>query len=131
MKIIFKLFIALSFLILTISANAESKIMLFGDSDYKKYLGCLNCSKFSSDSIHNEFGQHGSKFSTISINNQFGQYGSQFSQLSPCNAYATNPPAIVDDTGNFYGYLTLNKFLSQATDNQDMLAWLKYKVCSN
>ena len=117
-------------LVLTTNANASSKIMLFGDQNHKKYLGCLNCSEFSPESIHNEFGNYGSEFSVTSINNVFGQYGSEFSPLSACNEFATYPPVVVDDSGNYYGYLTLNDSLSRI-ESSDMLSWLKYKICSN
>lgn len=130
MKSLFKLLTIFSILVLTTNANASSKVMLFGDQNHKKYLGCLNCSEFSSESIHNEFGNYGSEFSATSINNEFGQYGSEFSPLSACNEFATYPPVVVDDSGNYYGYLTLNDSLSRI-ESSEMLSWLKYKICSN
>jgi hypothetical protein len=39
---------------------------------------------------------------------QIGTYGSNYSDSSPWNRYATSPPVIVDEQGNFYGYLTAN-----------------------
>lgn len=104
--------------------------MIYGEQDHSKYLGCLNCSEFFPESVHNKFGQYGSDFSPISIHNDFGQYGSKFSPYSACNNFASYPPAIVDETGNFYGYLTLNKLLPRASNNQEILSWLTYRVCS-
>jgi hypothetical protein len=77
------------------------KLMLFGGRDHKTYLGCLNCSKFDTDSVANEFGPHGSAFETDSIFNRFGDFGSPYSDYSPCNRFASDPPVIVDPRGNF------------------------------
>jgi hypothetical protein len=108
---------------------AEKKIMLFGGADHDVYLGCFNCSSLASDSIHNDIGKYGSDISSTSIFNDIGQYGSDISQYSPCNDIASNPTALVDEDGRFYGYLTLNGIKSQAINDPDILAWLKHKVC--
>jgi hypothetical protein len=89
---------------------AQTELLLFGGDGHKVFLGCLNCSKFDGASVLNEFGQHGSKFSSESIFNQFGEYGSPYSTHSACNAYATDPPVIVDRSGNYYGRLTVNRY---------------------
>jgi hypothetical protein len=85
-------------------------LLLFGGTDHKTFLGCLNCSEFDSSSVCNEFGNFGSEFSGESIWNEFGTYGSEYSALSPWNEYTSTPPVIVDRQGNFYGYFTANEF---------------------
>jgi hypothetical protein len=40
--------------------TAPPKLMLFGGEGHKTYLGCLNCPKYASDSVFNEYGPHGS-----------------------------------------------------------------------
>ena len=107
---------------------AQQKIMIFGGKNHDVYLGCLTCSEFESDSLTNKFGTYGNKFSGESIFNKFGNYGGKFSDYSPCNKFASHPPIIVDENGNSYGYLTLNKFNSPTTD-ANILNWLKYTVC--
>lgn len=122
----------LLFLILTSSSvYAEKKIMLFGGQNYDVYLGCFNCSDVASDSIHNDIGKYGSDISSTSIFNDIGRYGSDISQYSPCNDIASNPPALVDEEGGFYGYLTLNDIKPKAITDPKILAWLKYRVCKN
>lgn len=111
------------------SVMAEKKIMLFGGSNNDVYLGCFNCSDLASDSIHNSIGIYGSEVSSTSIFNDISQYGSEISQFSPCNILASNPPALVDDEGNLYGYLTLNELKPKALTDPDILAWLKHEVC--
>ena len=77
-------------------------------NDGKVYLGKLVTNEFDSDSIWNEYGDYGSEYKQNSIWNEFGTYGSEFSQESAFNDFASNPPQIVDNNGNFFGYLTTN-----------------------
>ncbi|MFM0699512.1 hypothetical protein [Paraburkholderia sediminicola] len=111
------------------AAQAQVKLMLFGGASHDVYLGCLNCSEVTPDSVHNDIGQYGSDISPQSIFNDIGRYGSDVSSESPCNDIASDPPAIVDQNGGFYGYLTLNDAHAKAVTDQNILAWLKYKVC--
>jgi len=87
--------------------------MIFGGSDHKTYLGCLNCNKYAIDSILNTYGEYGSQYSSSSIFNPYGDFGSLYSSYSVCNPYATDPPVIVDSDGKFYGRLTLNQYNSE------------------
>lgn len=83
------------------------KLMLFsGDT----YLGCLNCSSLSSDSICNPFGTYGNSFSGQSIWNSFGTHGNSFSPNSPWNSFSPGGPVIVDEDGNSYGRFSINTF---------------------
>lgn len=103
--------------------------MIFGGSGHKTYLGCLSCSEYATDSVFNEYGQHGSEYSTESIHNEYGQYGSRYSAYSPCNPYASDPPVVVDQNGNYYGRLTVNRYHAEGTfGDADVLAWLEL-VC--
>jgi hypothetical protein len=104
--------------------------MIFGGEDHEQYLGCMNCSEYVHDSVENIFGPFGSKFSATSIRNHFSSFGSQFSSYSACNTFASEPPRIVDDDGNFYGTLTINRFNLQRIRNQTVLAWLE-GICAN
>lgn len=102
----------LLFLTITIvfSSNVSAqfgKLMLYSED---KYLGCLDCGDFNSESICNSFGTYGSSFSSDSIWNGFGTYGSSFSSKSPWNSFSSNGPKIVDDNGNFFGRFSINTF---------------------
>lgn len=100
------------------TAPAEAKMMLFGGSGHDDYLGCLDCSEFTSESICNEFGSYGSGFVSSSIFNEFGSYGSEYSSKSPWNEFtsSTDVPVLVDENGGFYGYFTINAFRANAVD---------------
>ena len=100
--------------------GTPTKLMLFGGKNNKQYLGCLSCAKYDTDAITNEYGKYGSHYATNSIWNVYGTYGSQYSQYSWRNSYATNPPVIVDGSGNFYGYFTVNKYFP----NRTRINWL-------
>lgn len=84
------------------------------------FLGKLTSNSFDSESIFNEFGNYGSKFSTTSIFNEFSSYGGQFSSLSPFNSFTSTPPKIFIN-GNFWGYLTVNDFVSGQKLNPNRL----------
>ena len=117
--------IAILVILSTIGAKAQT-LHLYGGDNHDTYLGCLNCSSFNSSSIWNEFGSYGSSFNSNSIWNEFGTYGSKFSSYSPWNAYSSSPPAIVDRDGNFYGYLTVNRFHANRAEFDLVLELYKY-----
>ena len=83
-------------------------LLLFSDDD--TFLGCLNCSEYSAESICNEYGTYGSEYSAESIWNEFGTYGSEYSSESPWNEFSSNGPKIVDKNGNYYGRFSINTF---------------------
>lgn len=72
-------------------------LYIYGGEDHDVFLGKLNASKYDSKSIWNEY----------------DTYGSEYSSYSPFNSYASYPPVIVDEEGNFYGYFTVNKYKSK------------------
>jgi hypothetical protein len=76
-------------------------------ADDGKFLGKISASKFTSDSIANEYGPYGSSYSPTSIFNVNGVYGSQFSVLSPFNTVATRPPVLFNGQTPF-AFLTVN-----------------------
>jgi hypothetical protein len=96
------------------AANAPA-LLLFGDTDHRTFLGCLNCNQFDSNSVCDQFGHYGSEFSSESIWDEFGHFGSRFSSDSPWNEFASSPPVIVDKQGNFYGYFSSNSVQVQRT----------------
>ncbi len=89
------------------------KLMIFGGTSHKDYLGCLNCTESATDSIFNRYGEYGSPYQSNSIWNHYGDYGSRYSDYSVCNKYSQDPPVIVDQEGAYYGRLTLNEYHSE------------------
>lgn len=109
----------------------STKLMIFGGTDHKTYLGCLNCNEYATDSVFNSYGTHGSPYSSESIWNHYSEYGSQYSIYSACNPFASDPPVIVDQNGTYYGRLTLNEYHPQRGSGTSYFNWLKNKVCEN
>ena len=103
---------------------AGTKLMLFGGSSHDTYLGCVSCNRYEADSVFNTYGLHGSRFGAQSIFNHYSDFGSRYSQYGACNPHATDPPVIVDQNGNVYGRLTMNRRHAQRTGNTGLLTWL-------
>ena len=61
--------------------------------------------------------------------NKYSDFGSLYSTYSVCNAYATDPPVIVDHEGNYYGRLTLNQYHAEIASGRQYIAWLEHTVC--
>ena len=97
----------------------SQEYLLFGERNHDKFLGCLNCSKYDSGSICNKYGNFGGKYSGDSIFNKYGTYGSKYNGSSPWNRYSTSTevPVLVDRSGKFYGYFTINSYRSDAFSN--------------
>ena len=111
------------------AASASTRLLVFGGSNNRVFLGCLSCSEFDSDSIFNQYGTYGSAYSATSILNSYSEYGSRYSAYSACNPYASSPPIVVDDDGNAYGRLTLNRYGRQIQDST-IVGWLS-AVCTD
>ena len=105
-----KTFAYLLVLLVLVSSGFSQTLNLFGGKNYTTFLGCLNCNRYDSNSVWNAYSTYGSRYSSLSIWNKYGSFGSKYSSDSPWNKYASNPPKVVDQNGNFYGYLSLNTF---------------------
>ena len=106
----FKQFRKLVFLLLAlpVSCHSAPRLLLWGGENNSTFLGVLNDNPYTPDSIWNEFGTYGNPFNSDSIWNEVGRFGSEVSPYSPFNDVALKPPAIKDEHGKFYGYLTTN-----------------------
>lgn len=101
------------------SSNVEAQeLHIYSDIKQTKYLGCLTCSKFSSNSIWNEYGTYGSQYSNSSIWNQYGTYGSPYNVQSPWNEFSSRAPVLIDNAGIFYGFFTRNTSMYNRTTDE-------------
>ena len=121
-----KKFLFLILLLITFQGIIAQTLHLYGGKSHQIYLGCLNCNQYDSNSIWNEYGTYGNQYNTNSIWNEYGTFGSEYSSFSPWNEYASYPPVIVDEDGNFYGYLTVNEFNNKRADFDLALILYKY-----
>ena len=100
-----KRIIAILFLVISVCSPAHATdLLLFGGAGHDEYLGCMNCSRYDSDSICSRFGSFGNRFSSSSIWNRFGTFGNRFNIASPWNKYSSSDhvPVLVDHGGRFY-----------------------------
>jgi hypothetical protein len=88
------------------------------------FLGKVTRNRFESDSLLNQFGQHGNRFGQYSIFNKYSQYGSEYSALSPFNRFSNTPPSFVKD-GVRLSYLTTNQFVTPRIDPEQFQTWLE------
>lgn len=109
--------------------SSPRDLLIFGGKNHDVFLGCLSCSEYASNSVLNEYGRYGGSYGSTSILSAYSQYGSKYSTYSACNEYATYPPVVVDEQGNFYGYLTLNAYKNPIR-NDTIRAWLA-GVCAD
>lgn len=107
--------------------SPPAAFLVFGGVGHKTFLGCLNCSEYGQSSIHNAY-SYGSPYGQT-IFNHYSEYGSAYSNESACNAYANDPPVIVDSDGRYYGRLTLNQYHPQIGVGVKFVEWLQGKVC--
>lgn len=97
------------------SAQSSKTIFLYAGKHHKTFLGCLNCSETSEQSICNEDGRYGWDLQPQSIWNNSGEFGSDLSPSSPWNDLGQHPPVILDTNGNSYGYFTTNSLYPDRT----------------
>jgi len=123
-----RLLLAIGLLASCFSASANPRLLLFGGPGHRVFLGCLNCDRYSNESVQNQYSDYGSRYSDTSVLNPYSDYGSKYSDYGACNRYASDPPVIVDDNGNYYGRLTVNRYADQTRMN-DVAAWIS-GVCA-
>ncbi len=95
-----------------------SELLIFGGSGHDEFLGCLNCSEYSSDSICNGYGTYGNEYSSSGMFNEYAGFGNEYNSSSPWNEYSSSNsvPVVVDREGNFFGYFTINEYRSDRVD---------------
>jgi hypothetical protein len=76
------------------------------------YLGSLDDS-YKSDSIFNEYSDHGKTYSDNSLWNEYSDHGKTYSSNSAFNEYASEPPVLLKD-GEVIGRLTVKEYTFDA-----------------
>lgn len=109
--------------------RAQEALLLYGGDGHQAFLGCLNCSKYDSNSVQNQYGTYGSAYSTTSIFNHYSEFGSAYSSMSVCGRYAVDPPVVVDREGRSHGRLTLDSYAPDAIRSENVIRWVQGAVC--
>lgn len=95
----------------------EVPLLLYGNTQLNQFLGCINCSPRFNISIWNMKGPYGSNRGDFSMWNTHFEFGNVQSKVCPWNRFASNPPAVVDPSGRFYGFLTTNNSINNHFQN--------------
>ncbi len=106
-------------------AGVGIKLMLFGGEGHDVYLGCLSCNFTHRESIFNVTGPFGATTGNATLMNRDGPFGRDFGPYSPCSPYAQWPPVMVDQTGKFWGYLTISTTKPGRNASESVLVWLR------
>lgn len=120
-----KIYIMLYLIVIPTTISSQT-MHLYGGKNNDVYLGCLNCNNYNADSIWNEYGTYGNSYNSNSIWNEYGTYGNEYNAYSPWNSYATDPPVVIDKSGNFYGYFTTNSYKAKRANFSLALTIYKY-----
>ena len=100
----------------------STPILIFGGRDHSQFLGCISCDKLEANSVWNELSQYG-WYNSIGVWSSIQPLKSSMSEYSACSQFSTEPPVLVDHSGNFYGYLSVNQFMTNSvcafTGNQN------------
>jgi hypothetical protein len=99
---------------LAASAEAQSPSLQSKDG---KFLGSLNANPYDPNSVNNPFGRYGSPFSQDSLKNPFGNLGSLSSPASPTNPYASDPPQVRSNDGQYLGDYSNRPYDPNSTGN--------------
>ena len=94
----------LGLLLLSLSAIANAEIRLYTDSG--EFAGCMECSKYSDESICNKYGTYGSRYNNESIWNKYG-LGSKYDSDSPFNRYGSGLK-MVTPSGSYLGQFSMS-----------------------
>jgi hypothetical protein len=100
-------------------ANASnSDLLLFGGSNHKDFLGCINCPSHDTKSICNDYAEFGNKFFANMWNPFSSPYGNAFLPSSPWNEFSgsNEVPILADRQGNFLGFFTINSSRKDAVE---------------
>ena len=93
-----------TFFLISVSPIASrADILLYSTNE--KFHGCLDCSRYDSESVCNRYGTFGNKYSSESIWNRYG-VGSRYDASSPFNRYGEGLK-MLDRQGSFLGVFSL------------------------
>ena len=106
------------------------QLMVFGGPGDSTYLGCLNCSHGSRDSVFTGGGTYNGDYMGALVVNPGSVFVSPSSDYSSCNLFATHPPIVVDEQGASYGRLTINQGLAGGPTMDQLRQWI-VTVCQD
>jgi len=86
------------------------------ESEPQRPSADLRANRYDPNSLSNPYGA-GSRYKPDGLMNPYSRYGSAYSNESWRNPYATNPPKIYSESGEYRGELSTNRYSPDSTSN--------------
>lgn len=88
-------------------ATIQQQYLIYAGPLHRDYIGCLNCDQFDTNSVWDGYGAlgWGNAFSDAS---HFAAYRAPHGRYSACDAFAADPPILIDRSLNHYGTLSIS-----------------------
>jgi len=106
---------ALALLLLALQAAAwgqsttlRQQYLIYAGPLHRDYLGCLNCDQFDTNSVWDAFAPTGWTNAYIEAS-RFATYRAKHGRYSSCDAFAADPPILIDISRHFYGVLNVSE----------------------
>lgn len=94
-------------LVLAQGVITQPRLHIYAGPLHKEYLGCLNCDQYDVNSIWDGYGPFGWDNGYIGLSH-FNVYFVKNGQYSACDAYAKDPPILIDRSRKDYGRLNIS-----------------------
>lgn len=91
----------------------QPRLHIYAGPLHKEYLGCLNCDQYDVSSIWDGYGPMGWDNGYIALSH-FNAYFVKSGQYSACDAYAKDPPILIDRSRKEYGRLNISRTRSDS-----------------
>jgi hypothetical protein len=88
-------------------ATIQQQFLIYAGPLHRDYLGCLNCDQFDPNSVWDGYSAMGwgNAFAEAS---HFANYRAAHGRYSACDAFAADPPILIDRSLNHYGVLSVS-----------------------
>jgi len=88
-------------------ATIQMAMHIWAGPLHREYLGCLNCDQFDVGSVWDGYGAMGWD-SVFTANSHFAKYRAAHGRYSACDAFAADPPVLMDNSLRHYGVLNVS-----------------------
>jgi len=75
---------------------------------HREYLGCLNCDALDVSSVWDTYGAMGWE-NDFAANSHYARYRAAHGRYSACDAFAADPPILIDNSRRSYGVLNVSE----------------------
>lgn len=88
-------------------ATIQMAMHIWAGPLHREYLGCLNCDQFDVSSVWDGYGAMGWD-NGFAANSHFARYRQAHGRYSACDAFAQDPPILMDNSLRHFGVLNVS-----------------------